>query len=158
MIVAVWFVSKQEIEILLTAEPKVKSRSQHMLTFYRKYMNNTSADYFWPFSTPSWNFLLSSTGHEGSVLWRKGWSPLYNHLTMSLLPALHTASIPALIPNHLLIQLIHKCLLFSYKSVSALHTTSSGDFCPLQFWWQIPCAGKLGKSLAWVTDIYKKLK
>lgn len=32
-----------------------------MLTLYPNYLKNTSADYFWPIATPSWNFLWYKT-------------------------------------------------------------------------------------------------
>ena len=98
-------VSRQEIEIALIASPKVKSRSQQMLTFYPNCMKISSAEYFWPNATPS--LLKLSAAHRSAVRDMKALSLegedghcLSNRLATSALPAFHPAVSPALVPNH----------------------------------------------------------
>lgn len=107
----------------------MKSRSQHMVTFYPQLHEG----YFcWVFLAHCLFLLKLSAVHPSPVWDTKALSfegkdshLLYNHLAVSMLLAFHPASMPVLISSHFLSSCSINAFYFLNESVSALHTPSS---------------------------------
>lgn len=107
----------------------MKSRSQHMVTFYPQLHEG----YFcWVFLAHCLFLLKLSAVHPSPVWDTKALSfegkdshLLYNHLAVSMLLAFHPASMPVLISSHFLSSCSINAFCFLNESVSALHTPSS---------------------------------